>query len=92
MLLAQQSIGQHQQGPHSIPVGATRSGFILLTFSRMLDRLAHIRPTVQRLDASCGERGLASGLMPLVLPDFYTDCAALRITSTTRSGCESIGT
>ena len=23
---------------------------------------------------------------------FYTDCAALRITSTTRSGCESIGT
>jgi hypothetical protein len=35
---------------------------------------------------------LCGGLWQLVLPDFYTDCAALRITSTTRSGCESIGT
>ena len=35
---------------------------------------------------------LCGRLWQLVLPDFYTDCAALRITSTTRSGCESIGT
>jgi hypothetical protein len=35
---------------------------------------------------------LRSNLLQLVLPSFYTDCAALRITSTTRFGCESIGT
>ena len=35
---------------------------------------------------------LCSNLWQLVLSDFYTDRAALRITSTTRSGCESIGT